>query len=228
MTVVILKENMRQKSQTKADKKLRAALENMCYKDCTEDDIEFLRTHIVGSKDPAPQLNDPKFRNVSIITARNIHKDKLNMMGSLCFAADSGQELTHFYSVDQLNSVSNSNQSKKIKAMGKKKKIRNGIQKKKQIALWNAPPSTSEHIAGKLSLCIGLPVMLRHNDATELCITKRQEGIVVGWDSSIGKHDRLTLETLFIELINPPKNINLEGLPENVVPVSKSTTAVTC
>jgi len=70
--------------------------------------------------------------------------------------------------------------------------------------------------------------MLRHNDATELCITKRQEGIVVGWDSSIGKHGRLTLETLFIELINPPKNINLEGLPENVVPVSKSTTAVTC
>jgi len=134
---------MRQQSQTKADKKLRAALENMHYKDCTENNIDFLRTHIAGSKDPAPQLNDPKFRNVLIITARNIHKDKLNMIGSQCFAADSGQELTHFYLVDQLNSVSNSNQSKKTKAMGKKKKIRDGIQKKKQIALWNAPPSTS-------------------------------------------------------------------------------------
>jgi len=121
-TVVILKENMRQKSQSQADKKLRVALENMHYKDCTENDIEFLRTRIAGTMEPAPQLNDPKFRNVSIITARNIHKDKLNMLGSQHFAADSGQELTHFYSVDQLNSVGTSNQSKKTKAMGKKKK----------------------------------------------------------------------------------------------------------
>ena len=113
---------MRQKSQSQADKKLRVALENMRYKDCTENDIEFLRTRIAGTMEPAPQLNDPKFRNVSIITARNIHKDKLNMLGSQHFAADSGQELTHFYSVDQLNSVGTSNQSKKTKAMGKKKK----------------------------------------------------------------------------------------------------------
>ena len=28
----------------------------------------------------------------------------------------------------------------------------------------------------ELSLCIGMPVMLRNNDATELCITKGQEG----------------------------------------------------
>jgi len=70
--------------------------------------------------------------------------------------------------------------------------------KKKQIVLWNAPPSTSDHIAAKLSLCIGLPIMLRHNDATELYITKGQEGIVVGWNSSIGKHGCLMLETLFV------------------------------
>jgi len=89
-------------------------------------------------------------------------------------------------------------------------------------------PTKHKYIAGKLSLCIGLPVMLRHNNATELCITKGQEGVVVGWESSIGKHGCLTLETLFVELINPPKNINLEGLPKNVVPISKSTTAVTC
>ena len=88
------------------------------------------------------------------------------------------------------------------KTLAKKKKKRTGIRRKKQIALWNAPPSTSDHIAGKLSLCIGLPIMLRHNDATELCITKGQEGVVVGWNASIGKHSRLTLETLFVQLVS--------------------------
>jgi len=159
-TVVILKQNMRQQSQSQDDAKLRCALENMCYKDCTEDDILFLQTRIAGSGKNSPQLNDPLFRNVSIITARNIHKDKMNMIGSQHFAADTGQQLTHFYSVDQLNTVSNANQSKATKALAKKKKKRNGIRKKKQVALWNAPPSTSDHIAGTLSLCIGLPVML--------------------------------------------------------------------
>ena len=126
-TVVILKQNMRQEGVTDADKQLRSALENMRYKDCTANDIKFLRTHVAGGDAPAPQLNDPKFRNVSIITARNIHKDKLNMIGSKRFAADTGQELTNFYSVDELNNVNKSGQSKKTKAMAKKKKIRSGI-----------------------------------------------------------------------------------------------------
>ena len=38
--------------------------------------------------------------------------------------------------------------------------------------LWSQPPSsTDKHIAGKLSLCIGLPVMIRYNFATEMCMT---------------------------------------------------------
>ena len=48
-----------------------------------------------------------------------------------------------------------------------------------QDALWNLRHSASEHIPGKISLCIGLPVMIRNNDATELCITKGQEGHIV-------------------------------------------------
>ena len=31
-----------------------------------------------------------------------------------------------------------------------------------------------------------MPVMIRNNDATELCITKGQEGFVVGWQSEKG------------------------------------------
>ena len=50
-----------------------------------------------------------------------------------------------------------------------------------QTILWNQLPSTTdEHIAGKLSLCIGLPIIglpiiIHHNIATELCITNSQE-----------------------------------------------------
>ena len=41
-TVVILRENMRQWSQTPADAKMHAALENMRYGPCTVEDISFL------------------------------------------------------------------------------------------------------------------------------------------------------------------------------------------
>ena len=93
-----------------------------------------------------------------------------------------------------------------------------------QDAVWNLQHSASEHIPGKLSLCIGLPV----NDATELCITKEQEGHVVGWKSAIGSRGQLVLETLYVKLDGPAKNINIEGLPENVVPLMKVKKSVKC
>jgi hypothetical protein len=97
-----------------------------------------------------------------------------------------------------------------------------------QDALWNLRHSASEHIPGKLSLCIGLPVMIRNNDATELCITKGQEGHIVGWKSGIGSRGQVVLDTLFVKLYHPAKNINIEGLPENVVPLMKIKKSVKC
>ena len=44
-TVVILRKNMRQKTQTVEDAKLRTALENMRYAACTPEDIKFLKSH---------------------------------------------------------------------------------------------------------------------------------------------------------------------------------------
>ena len=61
------------------------------------------------------------------------------------------------------------------------------------------------------SLCIGLPVMIRNNDATELCITKGQEGHVVGWKSGVGSRDQVVLDIFFVKLYCPAKNINIEG-----------------
>ncbi|KAJ6595745.1 hypothetical protein DFH09DRAFT_906059, partial [Mycena vulgaris] len=46
--------------------------------------------------------------------------------------------------------------------------------------------TTNEFIPGKLSICMGMPVMLHSNDVTDMCITKGQEAAVVGWDECVG------------------------------------------
>jgi hypothetical protein len=45
-TVVILRQNMRQRTQSKQDGQLRTALENMRYKSCTPADIDFLYSRV--------------------------------------------------------------------------------------------------------------------------------------------------------------------------------------
>ena len=98
----------------------------------------------------------------------------------MCFATETGQKLTDFYSDDELGEDVNPSTLSSIRKRDKK-----SIQSSKKIlspdmqdVVWNLKHSSSEHIPGKLSLCIGLPVMIRNNDAKELCITKGQEGHV--------------------------------------------------
>ena len=229
-TVVILRQNMRQNTQSDNDAKFRNALENMRYAQCTEEDIDFLKTRIAGKKANQPNIAQKRYRNVSIITELNSQKDQLNKLGSLRFAKDTNQKLTDFYSDDELGedidpstltSVRNKN---KNSIPSTKKQLSPDM----QDALWNLRHSASEHIPGKLSLCIGLPVMIRNNDATELCITKGQEGHIVGWKSGIGSKGQVVLDTLFVKLDCPAKNINIEGLPENVVPLVKIKKSVKC
>jgi hypothetical protein len=71
--------------------------------------------------------------------------------------------------------------------------------------IWNLPPSATNHFPGKLSLCIGMLVIIRNNAAAELCITKGQEGHVVGWQAGRGIHEQHVLNTLFIKLDKPAK-----------------------
>jgi hypothetical protein len=226
-TVVILKKNMRQKEQSNADARLRTALENMRYKDCTYDDIAFLNSRVVDKVDK-DLFKDPRFRNVAVITAWNSQKDRFNEQGSARFAADHGQQLTHFYSIDSLG-VQDENSSKKKKNTGRVRGRRPRIMSKAlQNALWARSPCSSEGVAAKLSLCKGMPVMIRNNDATELCITKGQEATVVGWESSEGPFQKPVLDTLFVKLTNPPQEVNLPNLPTNVVPLTRTSTRVVC
>jgi hypothetical protein len=226
-TVVILRQNMQQNKQSKEDAKLRTALENMRYASCTSEDIQFLRSRIAGKGPSQPKLADEKYRNVSIITAFNAPKDRINQLGSERFAKDTGQTLTHFYSVDRFGEEENPAIEKK--RMKKKRTLNDGdINPMLRNVLWNLRHSASDHVPGKLSLCIGMPVMIRNNEATELCITKGQEGHVASWQSVIGPHGQLVLDTLFVRLDRPAKTITIDGLPENVVPLTKLSKSVLC
>jgi len=86
----------------------------------------------------------------------------------------------------------------------------------------------SDHVPGKLSLCVGMPVMIRNNEATELCMTKGQEAIVAGWDACDGPCGHQILETLFVQLINPPKDVQLADLLMNVIPLTKLRSSIKC
>ncbi|KAJ7828417.1 hypothetical protein B0H13DRAFT_1656304, partial [Mycena leptocephala] len=73
-----------------------------------------------------------------------------------------------------------------------------------------------------------LGLMIKTNEATELCITKGQEAVVVGWDSSLGPSGQKILDTLFVKLLKPPQNIRIPDLPLNVVPLGRTSNHVTC
>ena len=220
-TVVILRENMRQKKQSTEDGKLRTCLENMRYKACTPDDIAFLRTRISSSVPGRPSICHEWFRDVSIITGTNLYKDEINRLGAIRFAQETGQSLTDFFSDDSPRvTQADSDEVKGVKRVAElTSEMKNG--------LWSQPPSsTDKHIAGKLSLCVGLPVMIRYNFATEMCMTRGQEGFVHGWQSKTGSSGQSVLDTLFIKLKDPPSHVQVPGLPENVVPVYSTTTNV--
>ncbi|KAJ7902342.1 hypothetical protein B0H13DRAFT_1621511 [Mycena leptocephala] len=215
---------MRQKSSTPDDLKLRTALENMRYKACTPEDIAFLRTRVASDRPGHPHLDSKEFRNVSVITAWNVHKDAINQLGAERFAQDTDQVLHEFYSIDRLSPKD----VDPFRFKGCEQTHLRRIGPHLQQQLWDAiPASTNDHVPGCLRLCIGMPVMIKANNATELCITKGQEGIVKGWTESSGPHGKRVLETLFIELTNPPRPIQIKDLPPNVVPIPRTTTRIT-
>ncbi len=223
-TVVILHQNMCQKGQSDNDNKLHMALSNMRYKACTSNDIALLSSHVCGSSTAAPDINSEQFRNVSIITGLNIHKDEFNHIGSLWFAQETNQELVHFYSDDAMSETASIARSKNIK-----KNNSMSLTPQIQIELWNSPPSmNNKHIPGKLSICKGLPVMIRLNSATELGITKGQEGYVHSWVEGIGSCSQKILDTLFVKLSSPPETVHVPGLPDNIVPLIRTSSAISC
>jgi len=226
-TVVILRQNMRQRSQTKQDGQLRTALENMRYKSCTPADIDFLYSRVSSTLPGRASVTDKNFIDVPIITALNIHKDEINSIGAERFARETDQELVQFYSDDSIASRSCQSNNQSTQRLNKKNVRLGSISDELQEHLWSQLPSENTmKIPGKLPLCLGMPVMIKNNFATELCITRGQEGYVCGWQSTIGSKNQLVLDTLFVKLKDPPKSIKFDDLPENVVPIPKTSTSI--
>ncbi|KAJ3541028.1 hypothetical protein NMY22_g4056 [Coprinellus aureogranulatus] len=218
-TVVILTQNMRQIDDLPQERAFQKALLNLRWHACTDEDIALFRSRIA---EPSGDLSvDAEgFKNVSIITARNRDKDHLNSANSARFSSETGETMHDFYSIDSMLSAPASKDPSKKKRVYSQAKT---ISQKMQGALWQQPPCTSENVPGKLSLSVGMPVLIRHNEATELCMTRGQEGRVVGWSSvKLPKRpDRRSLDVLYIELIRPPHIVKLPHLPKNVVPLTK-------
>jgi len=235
-TVVILRQNMRQHTESIEDAQFREALTNMQYKACTAEDIAFLRSQVSSNLPNSlrPSINDAQFRNISIITCLNSLKDKINRLGALRFAQESNQNLVDFFLIDTLPSEDvkdGSGASKKwcvrrkpCREFTEHGKIKPNIQK----IIWEQPPCTNTKLVpGKLSLCVGMPVMIRNNFAMELCMTKGQEGFVYAWQSqSINSVN--TLDMLFVLLSDPPMLVKLDGLPLNIVLLAKNSVSTTC
>ncbi|KAF5367284.1 hypothetical protein D9615_010468 [Tricholomella constricta] len=229
-TVVILRKNERQQKVSPEDISFRRALENMRYKSCTPEDLAFLRSRMSSALPGRSSIAEERFRNVSVITSFNVDKDAINVLGTQRFAEETDQQLVDFYSEDLVAPPEDPKIQKQRKVAGKRARItKQLVEEKMQKALWDSPHSSNTKIIpGKLSLCVGLPVMIRQNAATELCITRGQEGFVHSWQSATGSHGQRILDTLFVRLSKPPKPVDIPGLPRNVVPLTRSSVDTVC
>ncbi|KAF5346590.1 hypothetical protein D9758_013445 [Tetrapyrgos nigripes] len=228
-TVVLLRKNCRQTGKSDQDNTFRQALENMRYKNCTTEDISFLRSLISDPSNDSRSIDNPRFGNTSIILTYNKHKDVANELGSKRFAAETGQVLTPFFSDDEEVVFDEPPTKTRDRKRKRRKATKHQIDEHVQQPLWKQAPSTKNmQIPSTLHLCKGLPVMIHFNGATELCITKGQEGTVHGWQARKGKRGQLVLDVLYVKLEKPPTNIQFKDLPLNVVPITPNTRRINC
>ncbi len=171
-------------------------------------------------------ISQPEYHNISIITAWNSHKDEINRIGCEQYAAETGQKLECFYSEDFATKSRKDKWERKARGQHHRS---TGITDSLQQVLWDLPPNSNDgQSPGTLRLCIGMPVMIRANYAMELCMTKGQEGTVHSWHVEKGSRGQQMLDVLFVKLSSPPSDIQLVGLPPNVVPLERKTNTINC
>ena len=174
---------------------------------------------------------DPNFHHVSMITSFNAYRDKINEVRSAQFAKEAGKTLETFHSSDKWRPDPKDGNRQRGRQHYEVDPLRrnNEINPFLKETLWNLQHSCSQNQARILKLCIGLPVMVKLNLATECCVTNGAEGRVVGWKSRpLDETGKKLLEVVFIELTSPPTPIQLEGLPLNVVPIYKTPLQIKC
>ncbi|KAF8220674.1 hypothetical protein L208DRAFT_1211052, partial [Tricholoma matsutake] len=61
-----------------------------------------------------------------------------------------------------------------------------------------------------------------------ICMTKGQDTMVYDWQTTRGSRGQCMLDTLFVKLVNSPQIVQVENLPENVVPLTRTITNTQC
>ncbi|KAI9063185.1 hypothetical protein FKP32DRAFT_1531249, partial [Trametes sanguinea] len=231
-TVVLLRSNMRQRGMSPADVAFRTALSNLRYANCTDADIALLRTRVFSSQASSPVTNLDGFEDVSIITARNAHRDAINRDGAERYAQRTGKQLHYFYSHDSWGKTKDSASVRKAQkqyaSISDPIRQGNAISQRLQRVLWSLRPAMTEHHPGVLALCEGMPVILKANEATEVGATNGAAGHVEGWQARSDASGREYLQVLFVRLDRPPRDFQLDGLPPNVVPITPMKRSVAC
>ncbi len=231
VVVVILRQNMRQRGMSDEDIRFRRALENLRYSRCSREDESLFMSRVCRPDRGDLTYLEPQFRTVSIITARNAHRDGINSIRVRQFAKDHKLPLFRFHSIDRWGRNKGSASVRQAQRHYDRTvdpiRTTNVITPKLQSVLWDIPPALTEHHAGVLELCKGMPILLKYNEATELCATNGAEAIVHDWISHLNGGHHI-LDTLFVELVNPPRSVQLAGLPENVIPLTRTRRSIRC
>jgi len=72
-----------------------------------------------------------------------------------------------------------------------------------------------------------MPFIIRNNDATELCITKGRKAML--WDGKrVEAYMATCIEHAFIKTRQTCKDGKIDGLPENVVPITRGSKCRVC
>ncbi|KAK0437066.1 hypothetical protein EV421DRAFT_1715443, partial [Armillaria borealis] len=152
-----------QRQQSSNDTKLWIALENLQYNDCTQKNIAFLESRVTSMIPGKTSVSDDVFQNVSVIISWNVHKDEANRLGSIHFVNKTSQILTDFYLEDSLHQIAKLHIDENANEQWNKWKLKHlkMIINEFQHAFWDQPPSSTDlKIPGKLSLCVGMPVII--------------------------------------------------------------------
>ncbi|KAJ3551661.1 hypothetical protein NM688_g4575 [Phlebia brevispora] len=231
-SVILLRQNMRQKSAKAEDRAFGTALQNMRYGACTAEDVRLLKSRICSIAPGRPHMGDAHFRNVPIITGRNLTRDAINEVSCERFARERGLPLVTFVSRDKWGSGKLADTLKETLRTAEEVYERgrdcDRLSRIMQLKVWNLPPADTANLAGRLRLCMGMPVLLKRNVATELGATNGAEGNIVGWDDEQEPTGEHVLKTLFVRLAKPVRPFQLQGLPPNVIPVTPSDEQITC
>ncbi|EIM79210.1 uncharacterized protein STEHIDRAFT_69756, partial [Stereum hirsutum FP-91666 SS1] len=212
-TVVLLTQNMRQQGSSEEDLYFRQILMDLRHCACSDEQIAWMNSKIAGRGPGQPRMSDSDVKYASIITAWNASRDKINDMGAPAFARDNNHALDVFYSLDRWSTIDVLRTS-------------DVVEQKMQEKLWAVHPARSEHHPGCLRICLGMPVLIKHNEATEAGVTNGAEGFVVGWNAREIGRGKQTLDTLFVKLKLTASTVRVKGLPDNVVPVTAYTKSI--